>query len=177
MNELKAGQVLNRADKVNFMDVEGDEKVYTRMKGFTDMGKSANSNEYSRRYVDERTERSDVTSYAPEIGYGFDEIKDDPVQKVIVEITDDEIVGKKVSIVTVDFSQPSGSGYVARRRSWSVIPDSDGDSTDAYTYSGSFKASGDIEKGVATSSDDWQTCTFTKDTTSNASKSSTNANK
>lgn len=162
---LKEGDILNRADKVAFMGLTDKADTFNRMHGFTDMGKSSNPSEYSRRYVDERTERSDVTGYAPEIGYGFDQTKGDKVQQVIVDITDDEVTGKKVTIVTVDFSQ-EGTGpnsYVARKREYSVIPDSDGDSTDAYTYSGSFKAAGDIVKGTATSTDDWETCSFTPD--------------
>lgn len=162
---LKDGDILNRADKVAFMGLTDNTTTYNRMHGFTDMGKSANPSEYSRRYVDERTERSDVTGYAPEIAYGFDQTKGDKVQQVIVDITDDELTGKKVTIVTVDFSQEgtTANTYVARKREYSVIPDSDGDSTDAYTYSGSFKAAGDIVKGTASSTDNWETCSFTAD--------------
>lgn len=162
---LKKGDILNRADKVSFMGLTDEATTFNRMHGFTDMGKSSNPSEYSRRYVDERTERSDVTGYAPEIGYGFDQTKGDPVQQVIVDVTDDEVTGKKVTIVTVDFSQEGSvtGTYAARKREWSVIPDADGDSTDAYTYSGSFKAAGDIVKGTATSTDDWETCSFTPD--------------
>lgn len=168
---LKDGDILNRADKVAFMGLIDNATTYNRMHGFTDMGKSANPSEYSRRYVDERTERSDVTGYAPEIGYGFDQTKGDKVQQVIVDITDDELTGKKVTIVTVDFSQEGAAAntYVARKREYSVIPDSDGDSTDAYTYSGSFKAAGDIVKGTASSTDNWETCSFTADADSDAS--------
>lgn len=167
---LKDGDILNRADKVAFMGLTDNATIYNRMHGFTDMGKSANPSEYSRRYVDERTERSDVTGYAPEIGYGFDQTKGDKVQQVIVDITDDELTGKKVTIVTVDFSQEGATAntYVARKREYSVIPDSDGDSTDAYTYSGSFKAAGDIVKGTASSTDNWETCSFTADADSDA---------
>lgn len=162
---LKNGDILNRADKVSFMGLTDDATTFNRMRGFTDMGKSSNPSEYSRRYVDERTERSDVTGYAPEISYAFDQTKGDNVQKVIVDITDNEVTGKKVTIVTVDFSQEGNTegSYVARKREYSVIPDSDGDSTDAYTYSGSFKAAGDIVKGYATSTDNWETCSFTAD--------------
>ena len=42
-----------------------------------------------------------------------------------------------------------GGGFRAKMRNWSVQPDSDGDSTDAYTYSGAFKANGSIITGVA----------------------------
>lgn len=41
-----------------------------------------------------------------------------------------------------------------------MIPDTEGDGTDALIYKGSFKAAGKITKGTATTTDDWQTCTF-----------------
>lgn len=161
---MKKGEILNRADKVNFMDVENTDEKYTRMHGFTDGGKSSNASTYDRRYIDEETERSDVTGYGTEIAYSFDEMVEDPVHKVLVEIAEDELRGKKVTIVTVDFSKPTADGdgkkFEARKREYSVIPDASGDSTDAYTYSGTFKASGKIIKGTATSEDDWETCTF-----------------
>ena len=49
----------------------------------------------------------------------------------------------------------------ARKRDWSVIPDTEGDGTDALIYKGSLKAAGEIIKGTATTTDSWQTCTFT----------------
>ena len=133
---MNTGDILNRADKVNFMGLKDNPEAFTRMHGFTDSGKSSNASTYDRRYVDEETERSDVTGYGTEIAYAFDEMKDDPVHAVLVEVADDEIKGKKVTIVTVDFSKPGETDgtYEARKRVWSVIPDSDGDSTDAYTY-------------------------------------------
>lgn len=48
-----------------------------------------------------------------------------------------------------------------RKRDWSVIPDTEGDGTDALIYKGSLKAAGEIIKGTATTTDSWQTCTFT----------------
>ena len=50
----------------------------------------------------------------------------------------------------------------ARLRTYSVIPDSSGDSTDALTYSGDLKAASEITKGAATTTDEWQTVTFAK---------------
>ena len=161
---MNAGDILNRADKVNFMGLVDNAQAFNRMHGFTDSGKSSNANTYDRRYVDEETERSDVTGYGTEIAYAFDEMVEDPVHAVLVEVADDEIRGKKVTIVTVDFSKPvegETNTIEARKRVYSVIPDADGDSTDAYTYSGTFKASGKIIKGTATSSDNWETCSFT----------------
>jgi len=163
---LSEGDVLNRADKVNYMGLTKDATTFNRMHGFTDMSKSSNPSEYSRRYVDERTERTDVTGYATEIGYALDQLYGDKTQQVIVDVHDNEEVGVKVPIVTVDFAQANEDGsYVARKRFYSIVPDADGDSTDAYTYSGSFKASGDIVVGTATVSDDEETCTFTASST------------
>ena len=146
---MQEGQVYNRADIVNFMGLTIDASIFQRMKGFTDAGRSLNSSTYDRRYVDEKTERSDVTAYATEIAYGFDRMYGNAVHNVLAKVHEDEVVGFNVPIVTVNFNEPVEGGYKARMRVWSVQPDSDGDGTDAYTYSGTFKANGSIVTGVA----------------------------
>ena len=156
--------IYNRADIVNFMkDKEGE--ICKRMTGFTDGGRSLNSTTYDRRYIDEKTERSDVVSYSTEIAYAFDRMTDNSVHDRIAEIHDKEMVGQTVEIVTVNFNEKGTTDgtFKARKRVYSVVPDSDGDNTDAYTYSGAFKANGDQVEGTATSDDDWKTCTFTAD--------------
>lgn len=163
---LAEGDVLNRADKVAFMGLTLNATTFNRMKGFTDLGNSKNASTYDRRYVDERQERSDVTGYAPEKSYAFDDTKGDEVQEVFRSVADDELTGAaaKRPVVTVDFSKPvSGSDntFEARKRVYTIIPDADGDSTDAYTYSGTLKAAETYVKGTATSSDNWETCSFT----------------
>ena len=146
---MQEGQVYNRADIVNFMGLTIDATIFYRMKGFTDAGKSLNSSTYDRRYVDEKTERSDVVAFATEIAYAYDRIYGNAVHNVISKVHEDEIVGFNVPIVTVNFNEPVDGGYKAKMRVWSVQPDSDGDSTDAYTYSGAFKANSSIITGVA----------------------------
>ncbi len=146
---MQEGQVYNRADIVNFMGLTLDATIFHRMKGFTDGGKSLNPAAYNRRYVDEKTERSDVVAYATEIAYAFDRMYGNAVHNVISKVHDDEIVGFSIPIVTVNFNEPVAGGYKAKMRVWSVQPDSDGDSTDAYTYSGAFKANSSIVTGVA----------------------------
>ena len=42
-----------------------------------------------------------------------------------------------------------------------MIPDTDGDGTDAMIYSGTFKSVSGIEEGWATSEDNWKTATYT----------------
>lgn len=149
--------IYNRADIVNFMNTGTvAEPVYTRMQGFTEGGKSLNSSTYDRRYIDEKTERSTVTGYSTEIAYNFDRIVDNAIHEKLADIHDKELVGETVQILTVNLKNNE-----ARLRNYSVIPDADGDSTDAYTYSGTFHADGDIQEGTATVSADGMTATFT----------------
>lgn len=149
--------IYNRADIVNFMNTGTvAEPVYTRMQGFTEGGKSLNSSTYDRRYIDEKTERSTVTGYSTEIAYNFDRIVDNAIHEKLADIHDKELVGETVQILTVNLKNNE-----ARLRNYSVIPDADGDSTDAYTYSGTFHADGDIQEGTATVSTDGMTATFT----------------
>lgn len=149
--------IYNRADIVNFMNTGTvSEPVYTRMQGFTEGGKSLNSSTYDRRYIDEKTERSTVTGYSTEIAYNFDRIVDNAIHEKLADIHDKELVGETVQILTVNLKNNE-----AKLRNYSVIPDADGDSTDAYTYSGNFHADGEIQEGTATVSTDGMTATFT----------------
>ena len=157
--------LVKRSDKVAFYGIkaaEGDTYTYHRMQGFTDMSTSKNPIEYSRQYVDEDFEQADVVGYSPSIAYGFDQFTGNAVHEDIVRISDDELLGTEAvrPIVMVDMSKTEDN---AVKRDFAVIPDSEGDSTDAYTYSGNLKVKGDKIKGTATSADGWQTITFTEE--------------
>ena len=157
--------LVKRSDKVAYFGIgSADASTHTRMKGFTDMSTSKNPSEYSRRYVDEAFEQTDVTGYSPSISYGFDQYLGNEVHEDIVDITDNEKLGSDAvrSIVIVDFSKPvEGKGYEAKKRDFAVIPDSEGGSNDAYTYSGSFRSKGDVIHGTATVEGDVATFTET----------------
>ncbi len=159
-------KIAKRSDKIAFFGVLSGEIVeYKRMRGFTEFAVSKNPVEYSRRYIDEKTERNDVVGYAPSVSYSFDKFSGDAVHQEIVTIADDELVGADAvrSIVLVDLEQENDDGsFPAVERKWSVIPDSEGNDADAYTYSGTLKANGDIIKGSVTTNDDWLSCTFKK---------------
>lgn len=154
------GTLVKRADKLAFYGVPGEGSgtaTYYRMKGFTEISVSKNSKEYTRQYVDEAFEETDVTGYSPSVSYAFDRYKEQTPQSDIVKITDDELTGDDAirEIVFVDMtSKESGGNYLAKKRSFAVIPDSEGGSTDAYTYSGSFKAKGPSEDVTVTISGD-----------------------
>ncbi len=156
-------QLVKRSRKVAFMDISTTSIAnFLRMTKFTEISKSKNPTEYSRSYVDEDGEVTDVTGYSEEISYNFDLHVGNLVHEKLVDITDNEKTGADalVRILQVDFTKPKGSGYEARLRTYSVVPDTEGDSTDAYTYSGAFRKNSGFTVGVATISDDGMKATF-----------------
>lgn len=163
-------EIIGRSEKVAFYGVKGhDETVtYHRMKGFTEISTSKNAVEYSRRYVDEAFERTDVVGYSSSISYKFDELKGDPVHEDLVSIEENELTGKgaicDIVIVYLNREGDTEGQFEARKRSFTVVPDSSGDSTEAMTHSGSFKVNGDTVLGHATTTDGWQTAIFAEDT-------------
>lgn len=160
-------KLVKRSDKVSFFGNMGTgTETFNRMRGFTTLSGSKNPSEYSRQYVDEEFEVTDVTGYSPSIEFGFDQYKGDLVHDEMVEILDDEKTGTDArrNIVTVDFSQPvQGGGYKATKRAYSIIGDTEGDSMDAYTYSGTFRSAGKRIEGKATLNSDNSVATFTEE--------------
>ena len=72
-DKLNDGKLIKRSKRVSFLNVgTTDEPKFIRMQGFSSMSESKSAKEYSRQYVDEDTERSDVVGYATQIGYSFD---------------------------------------------------------------------------------------------------------
>ncbi len=157
-------KLVKRCQKLAFYGVtEGDTTTYYRMSGFTEFSKKANPKEYKRQYIDEENERNDVVGYSPVFSYAFDQFDGNKVHDDLATITDGEFTGTDAvrSIIVVDFTNEETDGkYKAVKREFAVIPDSEGGSAEAYTYSGSFKASGEKAIGSASSSDNWQTLSF-----------------
>lgn len=157
-------KLVTRDKKVAFMGCKGEGSVitYNRMKNFTSMSKSSNPNEYSRKYVDEDGEVTDVTGYSPSYGYAFDQYEGNPVHTEIIAITDGELVGDDAvrSIVVVDFTQPGKTEgtFKAIKRDFAVIPDSDGDDENTYTYSGNMKSKSSKTNIEVSTEDGWLTC-------------------
>ncbi len=172
--------LIKRSDKKMFYGVpsvaEG-ETTFTRMHYFTELSTSKNPVEYSRQYVDEAMERTDVTGYSPSISFNFDDYAGDTVLEDIVTIINEEKLGKEAQrdIILVDFSKEVDGGFVAVKRTFAVIADSEGDGTEAYTYSGNFKVSGTPIKGTAKietpadsgNPDNVETITFAPDSVAN----------
>ena len=150
------GTLKKRSDKVAFLEVN---EVLTRMEGFTTFSQSKNPTEYSRRYVDQDFENTDVTGYSPQIGFGFDQYEGNDVHDHIVDILDNEKLGNDaiVTICVVDVTDGT-----AIKREWTVVGDSEGDSMDAYTYSGTFRSTGKRIVGTATVDEAGAVATFTE---------------
>lgn len=148
---------VKRCEKPAFMCVDGK---YVRMTNFTQITTAKNPKEYSRQYVDEEFERTSVVGYNPAVSYSFDYDNENPVHARLKDIADRELMGDDaaVEIVMVDLENSDGVNKGQSRR-WSVIPDSEGGSLDAYTYSGSFRAEGEIKEVSAVSVDGWKTIT------------------
>lgn len=157
---LQNGDLVMRDEKVAFYEIPG-QYAFIRMEGFTSMSTSKSATEHGRKYVDERSTRSDVVGYEESISYSFDRYDGNAVQDDIVTITDEEKVGKQATrrIIQVDMKTLSEDGTTAsgRMRSYSVVPDSNGDDANVLTYSGNLKNNGEWENVKVTSSDDWQT--------------------
>lgn len=155
MPEETPNKLVLRADYASYMDVGTDPKTpkYALMgTGFSNLTESKNAQEYSRKYVNMRTEATDVVGYASAIAYTCDVYSNDPCIKRIHDVTKKEQTGTdaQVNIVNVDLWQPceGKEGYFsATRRTYAIIPDAKGDGTDALILSGNFKAVGDIVTG------------------------------
>lgn len=157
---LQNGNLVMRDEKVAFYEIPG-QYAFVRMEGFTSMSTSKSATEHSRKYVDERSSRTDTVGYEESIAYSFDRYDGNAVQDDIVTITDEEKVGKQATrrIIQVDMKTLSEDGTTAsgRMRSYSVVPDGSGDDANVLTYSGNLKNNGEWENVSVISSDDWQT--------------------
>lgn len=160
--------IVGRHEKVAFFGVKDAEGAvsYHRLKGFTELSTSKNPKEYSRQYVDESFERTDIIGYATSIGYKFDEMADNTVHADLVSIEENEVVGgaaiREIVMVYLNREGTTGGTFEARKRSFTVVPDSSGSETDAMIHSGTFKANGESVIGYATTEDGWETMTFTE---------------
>lgn len=151
--------IVKRSGIVAFYKLPAGEN-YTRMKGFTGLSVSKSPEEYNRKYVDENSKRNDVVAYDTSISFEFDYLRENAVQADIVSIIDGEKVGADAirSILVVDTQTNE-----AKLRDYAVIADSEGDDENIYTYSGSFKANGELIFGTASISADGMTATFTEE--------------
>jgi len=172
MAETERLAVIRRAERVAYVAVPatgGGDPVIMRAKGFTNWTTNRSAQEYTRQYIDESFETTDVVGITTSISINLDAIKDNDLHEYIENIFDNELLGDDAVIETyiVDYTQP-GPGtnqYMCRKRLFSVLPSSEGGGTEAYTYQAELRAKGPTVKGWATTagedSDLVNTITFT----------------
>ena len=153
-----------RPDKIAFAGIPdpatGVVTTYNRMRGFKNLATAKNPKEYTRQYVDERQEITDVVGMSESKDFEFDQYVNDPIHDYIAGIFDEELLGDdaKIAILTVD---TTATGVNATRRMYNVIPDAAGDGTEAFVYTGRFTAADAAEKVTATIAEDGLTATIT----------------
>ncbi|MBQ4447426.1 MAG: hypothetical protein II897_03945 [Clostridia bacterium] len=152
-NETATNELVLRYQFESYMMCgSGNSAAYQLIgEGFTSFPEAKNPKEYTRKYINYKTEKSDVIGYAPSISYSCDVITGDPVVQEIVEITDAELVGTDThrDIVNVNcWDEVSTGEYRAFKRTFAVIPANKGDGTDALIYTGTLKAVSDMVPGT-----------------------------
>ena len=160
--------IVERHKILAFYGVPGanDTVTYHRMKKFTQFSHSKNPIEYSRQYVDEPFQQTDVVGFAPSYSYAFDKHTGLDVQEDIIGITDGEKLSddavRSIIIVDTTAAAESSGTYTgsALKRDYSVIPNTEGDNINVYTYSGNLKARGEQSTVSVSSTDGWQTVTI-----------------
>ena len=162
---IDALKLKKRSEKLAFLEVKLGDKAtgYCRLEGFTTQTFNANAKEFTRQYVDEDTERTDVTGYSESVNYNFDQYIGQPALSEIVKITENELTGTDAvrNILLVDMtSNTSGGQYEATLRAYAIVPSSNGDTTDCMTYSGDFKSRGAKKAVQVTLDKDFENATI-----------------
>ncbi len=149
MPEEKINRLVTRDEKRSFYEI-GD-TCHEMGEGFTTLSESKGAKEYSRKYVNMKTEVTDVIGYSTSLSYNIDVYSKDPVISDICDIHDSEMLGTDThrNIYTVNYWQPGTAPgtFKASKRTYAVVPDASADGTEALTYSGTFKAVSDITLG------------------------------
>lgn len=160
------GALIMRYQWASYMKCGTEESATFNLigEGFTSFPESKNPKEYSRKYINYQTEKTDVIGYAPSIAYSCDVITGDPVVMEIVKITDNEAVGTAThrEVVSVNLWEPvegSVKTYKASKRTYAIVPEGKGEGTDAMIYTGTMKAVSDNVYGTFNT----ETKTFTED--------------
>ena len=122
--------------------------------GFTNLTEAKNPQEYSRKYVSDKSERTDVVGFSNQIDYTTDTYTENKVINRIIEVTDEEKTGTDAHVDILNVNKFANSGtdaapkYKAYKRRYAIIPNQKGEGTDALIYSGSFRAAGDVIPGT-----------------------------
>jgi len=147
-----------RNKAVLLINIAGQEKEaeYQRMgEGFDDATESANPKVYSRTYINQETESSDITGYAPKISFTGDRIPGDKAQDYLVGLYRKTGGAARTDIVQYnewDKVEGQGEQYKAIKQEVTVQIDNPGSGKggDAAKIGGVLLFRGDAVEGVVT---------------------------
>ncbi len=142
--------LITRSAMRSYMECDGG---YSEIgEGFTEFTENKNPREYTRQYINEAVERTDIVGFASAVTYAFDVYEDDPVCDKLLNLTLSEAVGADavVRIITAFLYKESGTaGRVeAIRRDYAVCPSKLGSGTEALICAGNLRACGEIVHGT-----------------------------
>ena len=95
--------IVTRSAMRSYLECDGD---YCEIgEGFTEFTENKNPREYSRQYINEASERTDLVGFAPSVTYAFDVYEDDPVQEKLLSLSRGEAVGAVFFSIAFDASR------------------------------------------------------------------------
>lgn len=145
-----------RTDILHFMDVStviepkptGDEKTYCLMgAGWTAVTESPSAQTKERKYINEKSKRKNITSYAPSFAFEVLLMQNNPAIRWIYDIYTKRLTGVSavISMITVDMFDTNnavGDFYPARLGNYAVEVSSCDDDDDMI-IKGNFNGQGD----------------------------------
>lgn len=118
--------IAQRTDILHFMTISGQKgsEVYQQLgAGFTSMTESPSAQTKERKYINEKSSRKNITSYAPSFAFETLLMFNNPAVKKIYDIYTQRKTGSDaiVEMITVDkFGEATNGAYPARKGNYAV---------------------------------------------------------
>lgn len=143
-----------RTDILHFMEVtaaeEDAEAVYQQLgSGFMAMTESPSAQTKERKYINEKSSRKNITSYAPSFAFEAQLMFNNPAIRRIYDIYTKRKTGTDaiVTMITVDAFDTADSGYYPARKGNYAVEVSSCDDDDDMIIKGNFNGQGDEQQG------------------------------
>ncbi len=140
-----------RTDILHFMDVSPKDtvagsEVYQQLgAGFTAMTESPSAQTKERKYINEKSSRKNITSYAPSFAFETMLMFNNPAVRKIYDIYKQRKTGTDavVTMVTVDAFEPVNNGYYPAYKGKYAVEVSSCDDDDDMIIKGNLNGQGD----------------------------------
>ena len=144
-----------RTDILHFMDVSPKDtpagsEVYQQLgAGFTAMTESPSAQTKERKYINEKSKRKNITSYAPSFAFETMLMFNNPAVRKIYDIYKQRKTGTDavVTMITVDAFEPVNNGYYPAYKGKYAVEVSSCDDDDDMIIKGNLNGQGDEVEG------------------------------